>query len=311
MKVLQLLEKRFEKINLENTENNRRNYRELLFHTSLESSKYIGGVILYEETLFQKDNSGKLFSEILKENGIVIGIKVDQGLFDTPTGQITQGLDDLNKRVERYYKAGARFAKWRAAYSIKLNEEEQQPNDLIIELNSSNLAKYASICQLGGLIPIIEPEVLVTETKNLSFKKSYEITKKVLQITFKHLFLHNIDLKRIILKPNMILSTLENLSHKEIAEATIFCLKETVPSIVPTIMFLSGGQTEEEAVKNLNEINKVNQLKPWYLSFSYGRALQDSCIKTWKGDQNNVKNAQLVYLEKAKKCYLAAQGKLE
>lgn len=287
----------------------------MLFHTAKESHQYIGGVILYEETLFQKDDKGTPFVDILKSNGVVPGIKVDLGLTSLPgnfnSDQVTQGLDDLHKRVEKYYEAGARFAKWRAAYTV--NEETQQPSDLCVEINSFELARYAAICQSCGLIPIVEPEVLVTEGKH-KMQTSYDVTRKVLISTFQQLYRHGVDLERTILKPNMILTgdkSGEKKNHVEVAEATVRVLKDTVPSSIPAVMFLSGGQTEDEAAKNLNEINKISgTIKPWYLTFSYGRALQDSCIKTWKGEEKNVVEAQKVFLEKAKNCYLAAQGKL-
>jgi len=307
--------KRFEKIHLENTEPHRRAYRQLLFETAKESHQYIGGVILYEETLYQKDDKNTPFVDILKSNGIVPGIKVDLGLTNLPgnfnSDQVTQGLDDLHKRVEKYHQAGARFAKWRAAYTV--NEETHQPSDLCVEINSFELARYAAICQSCGLIPIVEPEVLVTEGHH-KMQTSYDVTRKVLVSTFQQLYRHGVDLERTILKPNMILTgdkSGEKKSHVEVAEATVRVLRDTVPSSIPAIMFLSGGQTEDEAAKNLNEINKVSgTIKPWYLTFSYGRALQDSCIKTWKGEEKNVVEAQKVFLEKAKNCYLAAQGKL-
>lgn len=304
--------KRFQAINLENNENHRRAYRQLLFEISPTANKYIGGVILYDETVHQKDDNNVAFVKTLTDNGIVPGIKLDQGLVNLPNckvDQVTQGIDDLHKRVDSYFNLGCRFAKWRAAFAIT---ENGHPSDLCIELNANLLARYAAICQFGGLVPIVEPEVLVTEGKH-SFQKSLDVTTRVLHETFVHLWKNNVNLERMILKPNMILSgdkSGEKVSQKDVAVATVSVLKKTVPSTVPGILFLSGGQTEDESALHLNEMNKLGHL-PWYLSYSYGRALQHSCIATWKGDSNNVKAAQQVYLNKALNCSLASQGKLE
>jgi len=304
--------KRFQSIKLENTEEHRRAYRQLLFENSDFSNQYIGGVIMYDETVHQKDDKGTLFVKKLIDNGIVPGIKLDLGLVNIPGSQIdqvTQGIDDLHKRVDNYFNLGCRFAKWRAAYSIT----ETNPSCLCVELNSSLLARYASICQFGGLVPIVEPEVLVTEGSH-SFQRSLDVTRKVLHETFIHLWKNNVNLERMILKPNMILSgdkfEGKKETHKEVAIATIDVLKKTVPSSVPGILFLSGGQSEDDSAIHLNEMNKIGNL-PWYLSFSYGRALQHSCIQTWKGEEKNVKDVQKVYFNKALNCSLASKWKIE
>lgn len=304
--------KRFEAIKLENTEEHRRAYRQLLFEISPESNKYIGGVILYDETTRQKDTKGVSFLKTMIDNGIVPGIKLDAGLINLPghsVDQVAQGLDDLHKRVATYYDMGCRFAKWRAAFSIN---ESGSPSDLAIELGASGLARYAAICQAGGLVPIVEPEVLVTEG-NHSMQKSYDVTHRVLHETFVHLFKNGVNLSRILLKPNMILAGDKHStrpSHKEVAEQTICVLKKTVAPAVPGILFLSGGQSEDESAYHLNEMNKIGHL-PWTLSFSYGRALQHSCIKTWQGKPELVKDAQKVYMNKSLNCSLAALGKLD
>jgi len=303
---------RFKSINVENVEKNRQQYRQLLFGVAKESSKYIGGVILYEETLFQKDDNGVDFTKILRDAGIVPGIKVDLGqkvIPGTKNELRTQGLTDLDKRIAKYYKQGARFAKWRASYDVT----KDLPSDLAIEEQSIQLARYAAICQVNGLVPIVEPEVLVVEGDH-DAKRSYEVTHKVLAATFYYLHKHNVNLSRIILKPNMILAGKKNKdksSTQKVAEDTLKVLRDTVPTSVPAILFLSGGQTEDESAENLNAMNASSTKKPWYLSFSYGRALQESCLKTWLGKSENVKKAQEVYLQKAKNCYLAALGKLK
>jgi fructose-bisphosphate aldolase, class I len=305
--------KRFDQIKLENTETNRQAYRQLLFDVSSEANKYIGGVILYEETLYQKTLDGVLFSKVLTDNGIVPGIKVDLGLVLIPGNkngeEVAQGLDNLSKRCAEYYRAGARFAKWRGAYRIN----DTLPSQECIVGNAINLARYAAICQINGLVPIVEPEVLVTE-EDQTIERSYEVTEAVLAETFYQLQKHNVNLERIFLKPNMVLpgtKCKKQNTSVEIAEATVKVLRATVPPAVPGIVFLSGGQSEDEAAINLNEINKVKGEKPWYLTYSYGRALQHSAIVAWGGKKENVKAGQDAYLAKSINCSLASQGKLE
>jgi len=293
--------KRFEKINLENTEPNRRAYRELLF-TSPGFANYCSGVILYEETLYQKTADGKPFVELLKELGVIPGIKVDKGLVNIPGTEeetATQGLDDLGKRCAEYYKAGARFAKWRAVIKIS----NTCPSELAIQETAHSLARYAAICQENGLVPIVEPEVLMDGTHTL--KRCTEVTERVLAVVFKHLNDHHIFLEGALLKPNMVTPGHESEEYartkpEEIGRATVTVLQRTVPPALPGVMFLSGGQGEEEATRNLQAINSVPLKKPWHLSFSYGRALQSSCIKAWAGKPENVKAAQEAFLVRAK-----------
>eukprot|EP01080_Neovahlkampfia_damariscottae_P009256 gene9256-1343_t len=305
--------KRFDMIKLENTVENRQAYRQLLFDVSPEAKQYIGGVILYEETLYQKTSDGVPFVKVLQDNGIVPGIKVDLGLIDIPGNtegeQVAQGLDGLSKRMAQYYKDGARFAKWRGAYKVT----QTSPSNQCVQDNAVMLAKYAAICQINGIVPIVEPEVLVTEGDN-TIERSYEVTETVLAETFYQLQKHNVNLARIVLKPNMVLAGKKcpkQNTAQEIAEATVKCLAATVPPAVPGILFLSGGQTEDESAINLNEINKVKAAKPWYLGYSYGRALQHSAIMAWQGKKENVKAAQQAYLNKSINCSLASQGKLD
>jgi len=291
---------RFKSINLENTEPNRRAYRELLFTTS-NFEKYISGVILYEETLYQSTTDGKPFVKLLQEKGVIPGIKVDKGTVVLPgtNGETaTQGLDDLSKRCAKYYADGARFAKWRAVLKIG----NGQPSEMAILENAHGLARYAQICQENGLVPIVEPEVLVDGSHTID--ECVRASERVFAGVVKALHDYNILLEGALLKPNMITSGSECNSKagaSEIAWKTVRTLLRTIPGAMPGIMFLSGGQSESEATVNLNEMNKLTEIKkPWNLSFSYGRALQHSCIKTWAGDSKNVKIAQEVFLEKAK-----------
>lgn len=307
------IQKRFDSINVENTEDNRRAYRELLFRVAKESSEYISGVILYEETLFQKAKDGTDFVKLLNDAGIVPGIKVDAGLANLPGGngeQYTEGMDGLGKRCQKYFKQGARFAKWRAV--ILIDQSKGFPTTHAINVNADLLARYAAVCQENGLVPIVEPEIMVMEgTHNIQV--SYQVTRQVLAAVFQALANYNVVLERIILKPNMVLAadkSAEKATSQQIAELTAKVLRNTVPPAVPGIMFLSGGQNEEESAQNLNNINKVPGQSPWAVSFSYGRALQHSALKAWSGKDENVKAGQDQYLAKAKACFLAAQGKL-
>jgi len=301
---------RFTKIGLENTEPNRRAYRELLFTTS-DWGKYCSGVILYEETLHQKCEDGTPFVEVLRRNGVIPGIKVDKGLVTlsgTDGETATQGLDGLGARCAEYYKAGARFAKWRAALKIS----QTCPSELAIIENAHGLARYASICQENGLVPIVEPEVLMDGEHTL--EQCAEASQRVYAGVFKALHDHHIFLEGILLKPNMVTPGHSNPSYsttppEAIAKATVTVLQRTVPPAVPGIMFLSGGQDEEEASRNLQAINVYPGKKPWSLSFSYGRALQASCLKAWKGDKANIAAGQAAFAERAKANSLAQLGK--
>lgn len=305
--------KRFSTINAENTEENRRLYRQLLFTGDKSISNYLGGVILFHETLYQKDNNGKPFVEILKELGINPGIKVDKGvqpLSGTDNESTTQGLDGLAERVQQYVKDGCTFAKWRCV--IKINKPLGVPTDIAVQENAQVLARYASICQVNGLVPIVEPEILIDGDHDL--ETSLRVTERVLACVYKTLVDHHVYLEGTLLKPNMVTpgqSCKIRATPEEIGLATVTALRRTVPCCVPGITFLSGGQSELEATKHLNAMNKIDLLKPWSLTFSYGRALQASVIKTWNGSKDNVVAAQKVLFHRAKCNSLASVGKYE
>ncbi|KAL5128945.1 Fructose-bisphosphate aldolase, cytoplasmic isozyme [Glycine soja] len=290
--------KRLASISVENVESNRRALRELLF-TAPGALKYLSGVILFEETLYQSTAAGKPFVEVLKEAGVLPGIKVDKGtveLAGTNGETTTQGLDGLGQRCAKYYEAGARFAKWRAVLKIGPNE----PSELAIHENAYGLARYAVICQENGLVPIVEPEILVDGSHDIH--KCAAVTERVLAACYKALNDHHVLLEGTLLKPNMVTpgSNSAKVSPQVVAEHTVRALQRTVPAAVPAIVFLSGGQSEEEASVNLNAINQVNGKKPWSLSFSFGRALQQSTLKAWSGKEENVKKAQEALLVRAK-----------
>jgi len=300
--------KRFEPVGVENNEANRRAYRELLFTTE-GVEQYISGVIMYDETIHQATEDGVPFVDVLKKKGIVTGIKVDKGvknLRGTDEETYTQGFDDLDVRCQKYYKLGARFAKWRAVLKIS---DTGCPSELSIEENTRGLARYAAICQDNGLVPIVEPEILMDGKHSLA--TAAKVTQRVLAATYKALHDAHVLLEGTLLKPNMVLNGLSNepAPPVEVGRATVTVLLRTVPPAVPGINFLSGGQSEEEASVNLNAINAVPIPKPWNLSFSYGRALQASCIKTWRGKPENVPKAQAVLLERARANGEAALGK--
>ncbi|KAL2317537.1 hypothetical protein Fmac_031413 [Flemingia macrophylla] len=290
--------KRLASINVENIESNRRALRELLF-TAPGALQYLSGVILFEETLYQSTAAGKLFVDVLNEAGVLPGIKVDKGtveLAGTNGETTTQGLDGLGERCAKYYKAGARFAKWRAVLKIGPNE----PSELAIHENAYGLARYAVICQENGLVPIVEPEILVDGRHDIN--KCAEVTERVLAACYKALNDHHVLLEGTLLKPNMVTpgSDSPKVSPQVVAEHTVRALQRTVPAAVPAVVFLSGGQSEEEASLNLNAINQVKGKKPWSLSFSFGRALQQSTLKAWCGKEENVKKAQEALLVRAK-----------
>ena len=299
--------KRLSAVNVESTPENRLLFRETLF--SSESMKTcIGGVILYDETIKQNSSSKKTIPELISSSGAVPGIKVDTGaksLADSPDEKITEGLDGLGERLKDYYKLGARFTKWRGIYIISKN----YPSKLSIDANANALAKYSSIVQENGMVPIVEPEVLMDgdHTAEDCLNKTTEVIKKC----FEELIQHKVSLEGIILKPNMILpgnKSNEKISNEEIAHLTLKCLKDSVPKEVPGIAFLSGGQTEIEAVENLNLINKYNDTN-FIMSYSYGRALQQSAIKFWSKDTKNINGTQKIFNHRANMCSLAAQGK--
>lgn len=301
--------KRFAKIEVENTEENRRGYRELLF-TAPNMGEYISGVIMYDETIRQRASDGHTFVTVLEKQSVLSGIKVDEGteaLVDSPEEVVTKGLENLPNRLPEYVNMGAKFCKWRGVIKIG----ENLPTANCVQMNAERLAKYAKLCQENNLVPIVEPEVLMDG--NHTIARCYEVTKNVLIVTFAELEKAQVDLSGIILKPNMVISgsTCETQAGaKEIAELTVKCLKETVPATVPGIAFLSGGQSEELAAETLNEINKIAGDCPWQLSFSYGRALQASTLKAWLGKPENIAVAQETFLKQAKKTSLARMGKL-
>ena len=298
--------KRFDQINLESTFETRRKYRELLF-TTKELEKYISGVILYDETIRQLDSSGLGFPEVLNKKNIQPGIKVDAGakkLIGAKGEYITEGLDNLSQRMSEYSDMGATFAKWRAVITIG----ESLPSNYCIELNSHALARYARIVQHYDMVPIVEPEILMDGTHSL--EQCYEATSKTLKSLFSELSFQGVYLKGILLKPNMVISGTDaknKSSIEEVAKNTIDCLKQNVPSEVPGIVFLSGGQSNDTATCHLNEMN-INSEFSWNLSFSYGRALQQPVILSWKGQDENKLRAQNELLKRSKLNSLATTG---
>jgi len=299
--------KRLSSVNVDSTLENRLKFRETLF--SAEGMKnYIGGVILYDETIKQKTSTGKTVPELIKSFGSIPGIKVDTGakkLAGSPEEKVTEGLDGLRERLAEYYKLGARFTKWRAVYNIS----EKYPSELAIKSNAHALARYAALVQEAKMVPIVEPEVLMDGEHNIN--KCYEATSKVLKECYKELKLHNINFKGTILKPNMILpgNKSKNKSNTiEISKMTLKCLKECVPNEVPGIAFLSGGQTEIEATQNLNGINKINDTN-FVMSFSYGRALQQSALKNWAKNIKDTTNTQKIFNHRSKMNGLSTSAK--
>ena len=290
--------KRLSSVNVESTDQNRLKFRETLF-SAIGIKNYIGGVILYDETIKQKTSSGKTIPELIKSFGSVPGIKVDTGtkkLAGSPEEKITEGLDGLRERLAEYFNLGARFTKWRAVYNIS----HSYPSELAIKSNAHALARYAALAQEAKMVPIVEPEVLMDGEHDIN--KCYQATSKVLKECYKELTSHNVNLKGTILKPNMILPGNKSKSKStssEIAKMTLKCLKENVPNEVPGIAFLSGGQTEIEATQNLNEINKINDTN-CIMSFSYGRALQKSALKNWGKNIKDITNTQKIFNHRSK-----------
>lgn len=298
--------KRLASIDVENNEETRRQYRNLIL-TSPGMENFISGVILFEETLHQKSNDGVLFPDHLSSKGIVPGIKVDQGLaeFEDTGEQFTKGLDGLGDRLEGYKKAGARFAKWRSVFKIS----ETTPSDKIIKKNSEDLAKYAKVCQEHGFVPIVEPEVLIDGSHSID--QCHKVTEKVLKTVFEALKNENVAIDLAVLKPSMVISGKDGENRAgvdEVAKQTVKVLKETVPSELPSINFLSGGQSPEEATAHLNRMHSLGIDLPWYVSFSYGRALQQSALKSWAGKSDNLANGHEEFLKRAKLVSLATKG---
>ena len=299
--------KRLEGVNVPSTPENRLLFRETLFSSS-GMTEFIGGVILYDETIKQKSSKKNTIAELISEVGSIPGIKVDTGakvLAGSPDEKITEGLDGLRERLKEYYKLGAKFTKWRGVYTISKN----YPSRLSIHSNAHALARYSALVQECSMVPIVEPEVLMDGEH--SAKDCYEKTSEVIKKCFEELILHKVDLKGIILKPNMILAgnkSKDKISNDEVAKLTLKCLKSSVPSEVPGIAFLSGGQSELEATENLNLINKNNNTN-FIMSYSYGRALQQSALKFWSKDTKNFEGTQKIFNHRAKMNTLAAQGK--
>ncbi len=299
--------KRLASIGVESTEEARRQYRNLIL-TAPGMEDFISGVILFEETLHQKSNDGIEFTKLLARKGIVPGIKVDEGLadFNGSEEQYTKGLDGLSSRLEEFKKFGTRFAKWRAVYSIS----ENTPSEKLVRKNADDLAKYAKTCQEHNLVPIVEPEVLIDGTHSID--ACYKVTEKVLTAVFDALRRENVIIECTILKPSMVISGKEaavRAGVDEVARKTVKCLKATVPPELPSINFLSGGQTPQEATVHLNKMHTLGEHLPWYLSFSYARALQDPALKAWQGKNENIAVAQKAFLKRAKLNSLATIGK--
>ena len=298
--------KRFKPINVESTEESRRTWRSLLVNTP-GLGEHISGVILFEETLAQLSDDGNSIAQTAWAQKIVPGIKVDKGkipLALSPGDLITQGLDGLAERLRVYKQQGARFAKWREVYAI----ENQAPTQHGIEANAEMLARYAAVCQEEGLVPIVEPEVLMDGKHDIQHHA--EVTEAVQQAVFSALNRHHVVLELMILKPNMVLPGKDNRRAEldEAAMATLKVLQRTVPAAVPSINFLSGGQTPEEATANLNALNQQAPSAPWQLSISYGRALQETALHAWKGEAGNVAAAQQALLKRARLNHLAMLG---
>jgi fructose-bisphosphate aldolase class I len=298
--------KRLDSIGVENAEPNRRDYREMLFRSN-GFGDFISGVILYDETIRQNAADGTSLVKILQDAKSIPGIKVDGGakaLPGRPTEKITEGLDGLPERVTEYYQLGARFAKWRAVIDI----DEGIPSRYAIHTNAHALARYAKICQEGGLCPIVEPEVIMDGAHDIG--RCQEVTEEVLEVVYRELRLQEVYLEGTILKPNMIISGKKcatQASAEDVAQKTVETLLRCVPAAVPGIMFLSGGQSEEDATTHLDLMNAGSDL-PWKLSFSYGRALQQSALSAWKGDSANVAAGQQAFLERARANSQACAG---
>ena len=299
------IKKRFDAIEVESTEETRRAYRNLLF-TTPGMEEYVGGVILYDETIRQSADDGTPFPDLLAGKGVIPGIKVDTGAHDMagfPGEKVTEGLDGLRGRLEEYYALGARFAKWRAVITIG----DGVPTDACIDANAHALARYAALCQEQGLVPIVEPEVLMDADNTI--ETCDEVTGRTLRSLFAALYDQEIHLRGTLLKPNMVISgkgCSTQATPEQVAERTVHNFKRHVPALVPGIVFLSGGQSEVQATQNLDAINQIGG--PWPLSFSYGRALQASALEAWRGDPASVEAAQAAFLHRARMNALATAG---
>jgi fructose-bisphosphate aldolase, class I len=302
------IRKRFESIKVESTEANRRRYREILF-TAEGIERYIGGVILFDETLRQSTSDGTPFAKLLLSRGIIPGIKVDQGakaLALYPGDKVTEGIDGLRERLVEYQQLGAQFAKWRAVIEI---DERDIPSPFGLRANAHALARYAALCQEVGLVPIVEPEVLMDGSHGI--ERCETVTAQALQVVFAELDAHRVQFEGMLLKPNMVIAgkkCAQQNSVQEVADATLRCLKRYVPAAVPGIVFLSGGQSAEDATDHLNAMNAMGS-PPWQVSFSYGRALQAPVLAVWQGQENNVAAAQRALFTRCRLNGLAREGK--
>ncbi|NEV01131.1 class I fructose-bisphosphate aldolase [Bradyrhizobium uaiense] len=309
------IKKRFDAIKVDSTEDSRRDYREMLFRSQEAMSKYISGVILYDETIWQNAKDGTPLVKLIEQAGAIPGIKVDEGtqaLPNCPGELVTVGLDKLAERLKKYYERGARFAKWRAVIDIGSGAGSRGiPTMTAIRVNAHALARYAALCQAAQIVPIVEPEVLMDGDHDID--RCYEVTQRVLNRTFQELRVQRVALEGMILKPNMAISGKKcpkQASVQEVAEKTIRLLKSCVPAAVPGIAFLSGGQSDEEATAHLDAMNKIGHL-PWRLTFSYGRALQAAPQKAWSGKPDNVPAGQRAFSHRARMNGLASTGNWE
>ncbi|AUC94778.1 fructose-bisphosphate aldolase class I [Bradyrhizobium sp. SK17] len=309
------IKKRFDAIKVDSTEDNRRDYREMLFRSQEAMSKYISGVILYDETIWQNAKDGTPLVKLIEQAGAIPGIKVDEGtqaLPNCPGELVTVGLDKLAERLKKYYDRGARFAKWRAVIDIGSGAGSRGiPTMTAIRVNAHALARYAALCQAAQIVPIVEPEVLMDGDHDID--RCYEVTQRVLNRTFQELRVQRVALEGMILKPNMAISGKKcpkQAPVQEVAEKTIRLLKSCVPAAVPGIAFLSGGQSDEEATAHLDAMNKIGHL-PWKLTFSYGRALQAAPQQAWSGKPDNVPAGQRAFSHRARMNGLASTGNWE
>jgi fructose-bisphosphate aldolase, class I len=301
------IKKRFDAIGVESTEESRRDYREMLFRSTEAMSKFVSGVILYDETIWQNAKDGTPLVKLIEQAGSIPGIKVDEGTMALPAcpGElVTKGLDKLAERLPKYYERGARFAKWRAVIDIGAGI----PTRTAVHVNAHALARYAALCQAAQIVPIVEPEVLMDGDNDID--RCYEVTQRVLNKTFQELRMQRVEFEGMVLKPNMAVSGKKcpkQASVEEVAEKTVRLLKACVPAAVPGIAFLSGGQSDEEATAHLNAMNRLGPL-PWPLTFSYGRALQAAPQKAWAGKAENVAAGQRAFTHRARMNALASKG---
>ena len=302
------IKKRFDGINVESTEESRRDYREMLFRSSEAMAKSISGVILYDETIWQNAKDGTPLVKIIEQSGAIPGIKVDEGtqaLPNCPGELVTVGLDKLAERLKKYYDRGARFAKWRAVINI---DKDKIPSMTAIHVNAHALGRYAALCQAAQIVPIVEPEVLMDGDHDID--RCYEESQRVLNETFQELRIQRVALEGMVLKPNMVVpgkKSTKQASVEEVAEKTIRLLKNCVPAAVPGIAFLSGGQSDEDATAHLDAMNRIGGL-PWRLTFSYGRALQAAPLRAWSGKAENVAAGQRAFTHRARMNSLATKG---